>query len=34
MAAASSLAIVPIALLTVAIQRYLVSGLGAGAVKE
>jgi ABC-type glycerol-3-phosphate transport system permease component len=34
MAAASSLAILPIALLTVSIQRYLVGGLGAGAVKE
>ena len=34
MAAASSLAILPIALVTVAIQRYLVGGLGAGAVKE
>ncbi|MEP6660194.1 MAG: carbohydrate ABC transporter permease [Acidimicrobiales bacterium] len=34
MAAASSLAIVPIALLTVLIQRQLVSGLSSGAVKE
>ncbi|MEM7023822.1 MAG: carbohydrate ABC transporter permease [Pseudomonadota bacterium] len=34
MAAASSLAIIPIALLTVAIQRFLVSGLSSGAVKE
>lgn len=33
MAAASSLAIVPIALLTVLIQRFLVSGLSSGAVK-
>ncbi len=34
MAAASSLAIVPIAMLTVLIQRRLVSGLSSGAVKE
>jgi multiple sugar transport system permease protein len=34
MAAASSLAIVPIAAVTVAIQRFLVSGLAAGAIKE
>ena len=33
MAAASSLAIVPIAVLTVAIQRFLVSGLSSGAIK-
>jgi multiple sugar transport system permease protein len=33
MAAASSLAILPIAVLTVAIQRFLVSGLSSGAVK-
>jgi multiple sugar transport system permease protein len=34
MAAASSLAIIPIALLTVLIQRSLVSGLSSGAIKE
>lgn len=34
MAAASSLAIIPIAVLTVVIQRQLVSGLSSGAVKE
>jgi ABC-type glycerol-3-phosphate transport system permease component len=34
MAAASSLAIVPIALITVVLQRRLVAGLSAGAVKE
>lgn len=34
MAAASSLAILPIAILTVIIQRRLVSGLSSGAVKE
>ncbi len=34
MAAASSLAIIPIAILTVVIQRRLVSGLSSGAVKE
>ena len=34
MAAASCLAIVPIALLTIAIQRQLVSGLTTGAVKQ
>ncbi len=34
MAAASSLAILPIAILTVLIQRRLVSGLSSGAIKE
>jgi ABC-type glycerol-3-phosphate transport system permease component len=34
MAAASSLAIIPIAFLTVVAQRWLVSGLSSGAVKE
>lgn len=34
MAAASSLAVIPIALLTITIQRQLVSGLTSGAVKE
>ena len=34
MAAASCLAIVPIALLTIALQRRLVSGLSSGALKD
>jgi ABC-type glycerol-3-phosphate transport system permease component len=34
MAAAASIAIIPIALITVAMQRKLVSGLSQGALKE
>ena len=34
MAAASSLAMIPIAVLTIVVQRHLVAGLSAGAVKE
>lgn len=34
MAAASTLAIIPIAVLTLAVQRWLVSGMSSGAVKE
>ena len=34
MAAAATVALVPIVLLTVVIQRWLVAGLSSGAVKE